>query len=104
LFYVRLFNIIEKNSTGFQKRADHKKDYLEKKRNEMNEDLLNQTDQKWMKSGDLIVDVSSFENGFRKEEKRCRQEIWEYIQYRESLVRWPLTNEKIKMGLSLMNS
>ena len=101
MFYVRLFNIIEKNSTGFQKRADHKKDYLEKKRNEMNEDLLNQTDQKWMKSGDLIVDVSSFENGFRKEEKRYRQEIWEYIQYRESLVRWPLMNEKIKMGLCL---
>jgi uncharacterized protein YaaR (DUF327 family) len=101
LFYVGLFNIIEKNSTGFQKRADHKKDYLEKKRNEMNEDLLNQTDQKWMKSGDLIVDVSSFENGFRKEEKRYRQEIWEYIQYRESLVRWPLMNEKIKMGLCL---
>jgi hypothetical protein len=67
----------------------------------IDEDLLNQTDQKWMKSGDLIVDLSSFENGFRKEEKRYRQEIWEYIQYRESLVRWPLTNEKIKMGLSL---
>ena len=103
MFYVRLFNIIEKNSTGFQKQADHKKDYLKKKRKEMDKDLLNQTDQKWMKSGDLIVDVSSFENGFRKEEKRYRQEIWDYIQCRESLVRWPLMNEKIKMGLYLNN-
>jgi hypothetical protein len=64
----------------------------------MDKDLLNQTDQKWMKSGDLMVDVSSLGNGFQKEGKRNRQEIWEYIQYRESLVKWPLANEKIKMG------
>jgi hypothetical protein len=69
----------------------------------MDENLLNQTDQKWVKSGDLMVDLSSFQNGFQKEEKRYRQEIWDYIQYRESLVRWPLMNEKIKMGLSLNN-
>jgi len=103
LFYVRLFNIIEKNSTGFQKRADHKKDHLEKKRNEMDKDLLNQTVQRWIKSGDLMVDVSSLGNGFQKEGKRYRQEIWEYIQYRESLVKWPSANEKIKMGLNLKN-
>jgi hypothetical protein len=41
--------------------------------------------------------------GFQKEEKRYRQEIWDYIQYRESLVRWPLMKEKIKMGLSHNN-
>jgi len=69
----------------------------------MDEDFLNQTYQKWIKSGDLIVDLSSFQNGFQKEEKRYRQEIWDYIQYRESLVRWPLMNEKIKMGLSHHN-
>jgi hypothetical protein len=69
----------------------------------MDEDLLNQTNKKWIKSGDLIVDLSSFQNGFQKEEKRYRQEIWDYIQYRESLVRWPLMNEKIKMGLSYNN-
>ena len=69
----------------------------------MDKDLLNQIDQKLIKSGDLIVDLSSFENGFQKEEKRYRQEIWEYVQYRESLVRWPLMNEKIKMGLSHHN-
>lgn len=67
----------------------------------MDEDLLNQTNKKWIKSDDLIVDFSSFQNGFQKEEKRVHQEIWNYIQYRESLVRWPLANEKIKMGVSL---
>jgi len=69
----------------------------------MDKDLLNQTDQRWIKSGDLMVDVSSLGNGFQKEGKRYRQEIWEYIQYRESLVKWPSTNEKIKMGLNLKN-
>jgi hypothetical protein len=69
----------------------------------MDKDLLKQIDQKWVKSGDLIVDLSSFQNGFQKEGKRYRQEIWDYIQYRESLVRWPLMNEKIKTGLSHHN-
>jgi hypothetical protein len=69
----------------------------------MDKDLLNQTHQKWIKSGDLVVDLSSFQNGFQKGEKRYRQEIWDYIQYRESLVRWPLLNEKIKMDLSHNN-
>jgi hypothetical protein len=67
----------------------------------MDEDLLNQINEKWMKPGDLIIDLSSFQNGFQKEMKRYRQEIWDYIQYRESLVRWPMANEKIKMGVSL---
>jgi len=69
----------------------------------MDKNLFNQTNQKWIKSGDLIIDLSSFQNGFQKDEKRYCQEIWEYIQYRESLVRWPLMNEKIKMGLSQNN-
>ena len=69
----------------------------------MDKDLLNQTHQKWIKSGDLVVDLSSFQNGSQKGEKRYRQEIWDYIQYRESLVRWPLLNEKIKMDLSHNN-
>ena len=66
----------------------------------MNKDLLNQTNRKWTKSGDLIVDLASFENRFQKEEKRYRQEIWRYTQYHESLVKWPVANEKIKMGIS----
>ncbi len=67
----------------------------------MDENLLNQTVQEWIKSGHLMVDVSSLRNGFQKEGKRSCQEIWDYIQYRESFVRWPLANEKIKVGLSL---
>jgi len=69
----------------------------------MEDDFLNQTNQNWIKSGDIIVDLPSLENGFQKDKKRYQQEIWDYIQYRESLVRWPLTNEKIKMGLSQNN-
>jgi hypothetical protein len=42
-------------------------------------------------------------SGFQKEEKRYRKEIWDYIQYRESLARWPLMKEKIKMGLNHNN-
>jgi hypothetical protein len=67
----------------------------------MDEDLLNQLNQKLIKSGDFVVDLSSFENGFEKEKKEYRQEIWDYVQYRESLVKWPPANEKIKMGKSL---
>lgn len=69
----------------------------------MEMDFLNQTNQKWIKSGNIFVDVSSFGNGYQKDKKRDQQEIWDYIQYRESLVRWPLTNEKIKMGLNQTN-
>jgi hypothetical protein len=67
----------------------------------MDGNLLNQTVQEWIKSCHLMVGVSSLRNGFQKEGKRYYQEIWDDIQYRESLVRWPLANEKIKMGLSL---
>ena len=30
--------------------------------------------------------------------KRYRKEIWDYIEYREGLVKWPLMNEQIKGG------
>ncbi|MBM4278514.1 MAG: hypothetical protein FJ130_11650 [Deltaproteobacteria bacterium] len=32
--------------------------------------------------------------------KRCRQEIWDYIEYRESLVKWPPMNEQIRGGVT----
>ncbi len=67
----------------------------------MDDDLMNQSNQPLIKSGHLIVDVSSSENGFEKEKKKYRQEMWDYVQYRESLVRWPPANEKIKMGTNL---
>jgi hypothetical protein len=47
-----------------------------------------------------MIDVSSLENDFLETVRR-RQEIWDYIEYRESLVKWPCINEKIKMGASL---
>ena len=37
-----------------------------------------------------MVDLSSLQNGLKEEAIRYRQEIRDYIQYRESLVRWPL--------------
>jgi hypothetical protein len=33
--------------------------------------------------------------------ERYRQEMWDIIQYPESVVRWPFANEKIKMGIGL---
>jgi hypothetical protein len=50
-------------------------------------DFSDQTNQKLIKSGDLIVDLSSFQNGFQGEARKYRQEIWDYVQYRESLVK-----------------
>jgi hypothetical protein len=66
----------------------------------MDKDLMNQTDLKWIKSVDLLVNLPSLQNGIKKEAIKYRQEIWDCIQYRESLVRWPLANEKIKMRAS----
>jgi hypothetical protein len=71
------------------------------KSEKMDDNFVNQPNKKLIKLGDLVIDLSSFENGFKNKEKRYRQEIWDYVQYRESLVRWPLSNEKIKMGLGL---
>ena len=72
-----------------------------KSEKKMENDLLNQPNEKLIRSGDLVVDLSSFENGFEKEKKKYRREIWDYVQYRESLVKWPPANEKIKMGTNL---
>jgi hypothetical protein len=68
----------------------------------MNYDIDQRPNEQWIKAGSLLLDLSSMENGFLKI-KRYRQEIWDYIRYRESLVTWPVINEKIKMGLSLHN-
>jgi len=54
----------------------------------MDNPLFDQTNQKLIMSGDLIIDLSSLEKGFL-EAQRYRQEIWDYIQYRESLLKWP---------------
>ena len=58
---------------------------------------LDQNNPKLARSGNLLVDLASMENGFF-EVKRYRQEIWVYIEYRESLIKWPSMNEQIKGG------
>jgi predicted GTPase len=56
---------------------------------------IDQNNGHWIRSGSLIVDLPGMQKGLQEPEK-YRQEIWDYIQYRESLVMWPSTNEKIK--------
>ena len=64
----------------------------------MSWDFDHPPNEKWTKAGSLLVDLSSFENRFRihLERERYRKEIWDYIQYRESLLKWPSMNEKDK--------
>lgn len=60
--------------------------------------ILDQNNPKLVRSGCLVIDLSSMEKGFL-EDKRYRQELWEYIEYRESLVKWPVMNEQIRGGV-----
>ena len=55
------------------------------------------TDQ-WIKADGLMTDLPSMGKGFR-EMKRYRREIWDYLQYRESLVKWPSMNEAARKSL-----
>ena len=60
--------------------------------------VSNSTDQNnehCIKAGGLMVDIPSMQKGFQEAE-RYRRDIWDYIEYRESLVAWPSMNEKIK--------
>jgi len=67
----------------------------------MSQNFSHLPDEKWEKAGSLLVDFSSFESGFRThlERERYRKEILEYIQYRESLLKWPSINEKVEDGI-----
>jgi hypothetical protein len=56
---------------------------------------VDQNHERWIKAGGLIVDLPSMGKGFQDIE-RCHQDIWDYIQYRESLVKWPLINEGVR--------
>ncbi len=40
---------------------------------------------KWVKAGDLLVDLSSMEAGFKDVEK-SRRAIWDYIEWRETVL------------------
>ncbi len=63
----------------------------------MENGLICQTTERWINAGNLLVDLPSMEKGLL-EKKRYRQEIWDYIEYREGLVKWPSMNEQIKGG------
>ena len=52
---------------------------------------------KWIKAGSLVVDLLSLEEELG-DLRRRQQETWDYLAYRESLVKWPLMNETIRGG------
>jgi len=54
----------------------------------MDDDCIDGPGERWKRVGNLIVDLCSLEKGFREMEKH-RQEIWNYVTYRESLIMWP---------------
>jgi len=64
----------------------------------MDDNFIDRTDEKWTKAGSLLVDLSSFESGFHLHPERVkyRKEILEYIQYRESLLKWPAMSGRDK--------
>ncbi len=64
----------------------------------MNYDVDNLINEGWIKACGLIVNLYSMEKGFREGE-RHRQEIWDYIQYREGLLIWPSMNKKARKSI-----
>jgi hypothetical protein len=56
---------------------------------------IDQKNEHWIKAGSLMIDYPSMGKGFQ-ETGRYRRDIWDYIQYRESLVKWPMKNEGMK--------
>jgi hypothetical protein len=66
----------------------------------MDDNPIDRTNDKWTRAGSLLLHRSSFESGFhvRLEREKYRKEIWDYLQYRESLLRWPSTNNEMKRG------
>jgi len=69
------------------------------KKDKMDDDCIGGPGEKWTRVGNLIVDLCSLEKGFLEMEKH-RQQIWEYLKYRESLIMWPSS----KCGPSLPSS
>ena len=51
----------------------------------MNMDIIDKFYGKWVKAGDLLVDLSSLETGFKDVEKN-RRAIWDYIEWRETVL------------------
>jgi hypothetical protein len=51
----------------------------------MNLDIIDKFYGKWIKAGHLLVDLSSMETGFNAVEKN-RRAIWDYIEWRETVL------------------
>jgi GTP-binding protein EngB required for normal cell division len=64
----------------------------------MGSNSIDQYNEHWIKAGSLFVDLPGMGKGFR-EMKRYRREIWDYLQYREGLVKWPSMNEAARKSL-----
>jgi len=54
----------------------------------MNKDIIDQFHEKWVKVSHLLVDLSSLEIGFKDMEKD-RRAIWDYIEWRETVLVGP---------------
>ena len=54
----------------------------------MNMDFIDKTYEKWIKVGNLLVDLWSMETGFKNAEK-IRRDIWDYIEWRETVLAGP---------------
>jgi hypothetical protein len=57
----------------------------------------------WIIAGHLIVDLQSMESGFL-EMRKYRQDIWDYIQYRESLLAWPSMKKEREVAINPLQS
>jgi len=51
------------------------------------------TGERLERCGSIIAYLDSLEKGFL-EEARKRQDVWDYVIYKESLVKWPAANSE----------
>ena len=51
-------------------------------------DLIDKVFGKWIKAGNLLVDLWSLETGFKDVEKN-RRDVWGYIEWRETVLVGP---------------
>jgi len=62
------------------------------KKDKIDDYCIGEPEEKWTRVGNLIVDLCSLEKGYREMKKQMekhREEIWDYLKYRESLIMWP---------------
>ena len=54
----------------------------------MNMNFIDKVHGEWIKIGNLLVDLRSMEAGFKNEEK-SRRDVWDYIEWRETVLAGP---------------